>query len=128
MHKFITDHDETVEFKNGQMLHGDVILDKIKSLPKDFESLDKTKEPVLAYGEVTGHSHKLFRIGDHDGAIEAKVDMRVDKDGTIYFKLLEPAVLRHQEHHGRILPAGLYRSKVQREYDPFSKKIRQVAD
>ena len=37
--------------------HGDVILSKIEAIPDDAVSLGERKE--LAYGEVTGHAHRI---------------------------------------------------------------------
>lgn len=127
MHDFKTENKIELSFKNKQALHGDVIIEKIDELPCDFESLELEPKGVLAYGEVTGHSHKLFRMTDSPIA-GAAFDLRVTKDGVRLLKVVEPIEVRHQEHDPRVIPPGVYKIRIQREYDPFTKLARQVAD
>jgi len=103
------------------IMHGDLIIEKIKELPGRFLTLDKEPNNALAYGEQTGHIHQLS---------EGKFDIRIDNENhnNRYLRLLEPISLKHQEHKEIILPPGNYRSRIQKEYDPFTKKIREVAD
>lgn len=128
MHDFKTENKVNLIFEYKQALHGDVIIEKIDKLPKEFDKLEKEPKDTLAYGEVTGHSHKLFRMSDLpvDGA--AAFDLRVSPDGFRYLKVAEPVEVRHQEHDPRVIPPGIYRIGIQREYDPYTKLIRQVAD
>lgn len=114
--------------KATQQLHGDVIVEKLQSLPEDFDSLEKSKDSCLAYGEQTGHLHKLFRMPDREGAELPAFDLRIGKDGIRFLKVNEPIELKHQEHTVRVIPPGIYKSHIQREYDPFLKIARQVAD
>lgn len=112
--------------KTGQALHGDVVIEKINNLPENFESLPSDQEPVLAYGEVTGHSHRMFRMTE--GSDLPGVVLKTGTDGVKFLHVIEPVVLRHQEHDPRIISPGFYKIGIQREYDPFTKLIRQVAD
>ncbi len=97
--------------------HGDILLTRIDSLPEG-EELKHDGEYVLAYGEITGHAHRLTSEG-----------MKVVKcDGIIYMSLVIPAPLTHEEHKTIEIPAGIYRLNHEREYDPFLEAVRSVAD
>jgi hypothetical protein len=110
------------EIKLGEWgMHGDVIIQRVDSVPVDFEELDKEPNSCLAYGEATGHAHKLF-----DGEFDVRIDK--DNESVRHLKVVKPVALRHQEHKEIILKPGNYITRIQREYDPFGKKIREVAD
>jgi hypothetical protein len=128
MHAFRTANPIELKFKQRQALHGDVIIEKIDDLPEGFESLPKSEDGCLAYGEVTGHSHKLFRMTDPDLPTSVGFDLRHGPDGIKFLVVKEPVEVRHQEHDPRIIPPGIYRTGIQREYDPFTKRARAVAD
>lgn len=115
------------ESKIGDVImHGDVFLTKVEALPEDFEKMKKSKDDCLAYGEATGHHHKLFRFGEESGA--AAFDLRISKNGDRYLKVLEPTILKHQEHRPIEIEPGNYNIGIQREYDPFEKLTRKVID
>jgi hypothetical protein len=128
MHAFKTKNSKELEFKRPQALHGDVIIEKIKSLPKDFEEMEKLEDDCLAYGEATGHSHKLFRMMDPELPTAVSFDLRIAKDGTRYLHVENKTELRHQEHDPRVIPPGDYKISIQREFDPFEKLTRKVTD
>lgn len=105
------------------VLHGDVIIQRVDKLPEDFSKLATEPKNALAYGEVTGHVHQL------QGVQGADFDLRVNEQTKERFlRIVEPTALKHQEHGPIILLPGDYKVGIQREYDPFSKLIRQVAD
>lgn len=106
----------------GYALHGDVILFMVAEQPADFAALPKEKNDALAYGELTGHVHKI--IGE-PGDFELKVD---EAKQTRHLRVVRPVTLKHQEHSPIKLPPGDYRIGIQREYDPFTKLIRPVVD
>lgn len=103
-------------------LHGDVIVTRIEQLPAEFETLEQEPMSALAYGEVTGHVHQL------QGTPEKDFKLRVTKTGERLLRVINPVALKHQEHGPIILRPGDYKTGIQREYDPFQKLIRQVAD
>src|SRR5258708_37973307 len=71
-----------------QMQQGDVILKKITELPAGVKKAKRDNgDIVLAYGEVTGHRH---RICDVDA-------MFYEKDGMFYLKKDKPVTLIHEE-------------------------------
>jgi hypothetical protein len=121
--EFRTDLEQDATFKKiGQDgLHGDVIIRKTK-FGKDFDRLERVQDACLAYGELTGHSHKIF--GNPED-----FDLRQDPvTKERHLRVVKPVMLRHQEHTPVKLPPGDYKIGIQREYDPFSKLVRQVAD
>ena len=101
-------------------LHGDVILERIDSLPKDFKKMAKSKDGALAYGEATGHLHQLQGEG---------FELRECPNTRVKFlRIVEPTDLKHQEHSPIKLPPGDYKIGIQQEYDPYEKLKRQVID
>lgn len=74
---------------------------------------------ILAYGEVTGHSHAI---------LEADVTMYLP-EGSSNIKLLDAptgATLYHDEHDPIALPPGKYDVFIQTEYHPT--ELRRVID
>ena len=95
-----------------QYRHGDLLIVSVNEIPKEVEAKEGL---VLAYGEVTGHAHRMD-IGD----------LFETKDGKLYLRLKEAGKLTHEEHKKIDLPKGNYQVIRQREYSP--ERIRQVAD
>jgi hypothetical protein len=102
---------------------GDVLLVRVDAIPQDATPCELAGDDVvLAYGEVTGHAHKL----------EAKTVKPFAKgavwsaDAERFIQALDGATLRHEEHSAVVLPPGNYRVIQQREYTP--EEIRRVAD
>ncbi|PWT78456.1 MAG: hypothetical protein C5B60_01100 [Chloroflexi bacterium] len=86
---------------------GDVLIESIAAIPLEAELREGS--PILAYGEATGHSHR----------VEAPENAQVwVLYGQLYLKLLETATVVHDEHGPITLPAGAYRVWQQREYTP----------
>lgn len=103
---------------------GDVKIKMIDTLPEGEKKDAKDKgEAVLAYGEVTGHRHRViegevnfFTIGESQNMFSPKfLEVISDK-----------AVVVHEEHTEIPLVKGLYEISIQREY--FPEEIRNVAD
>jgi hypothetical protein len=112
-HDFKTANEETVEFKTlgDEGLHGDVILTKVEH-GDEFLSFPIVGDSALAYGEVTGHSHKIF--GEPQD-----YELREDpKTKTRHLRVVNPVSLRHQEHNPVKLPPGDYRIGIQRNMIP----------
>jgi len=96
---------------------GDVLISQIEAFPQG--SWTKRETGVVAYGEATGHSH---RVCVEDGAevleTEGGVFVRVTAEGGVS--------IVHEEHRAIVLPRGDYRVTIQREYAP--EEIRYVRD
>lgn len=101
-----------------QFRHGDVFLVEVPSLPKQVAAIPFDGDTILAYGEVTGHAHR----------IDARAKVSLWDAGAQRYLVVESesAPLTHEEH-GRIdLPKGVYEVRIQRVYAPDA--IRNVAD
>lgn len=96
--------------------HGDVLLHQ-DSIPEGVQIL---KTDILASGEHTNHHHRLHE-GDYTVYEEPKTKVK-------YLRVVEPATLRHEEHHARVIPPGTYRIGIVREYSHWDEEARQVAD
>jgi hypothetical protein len=96
---------------------GDVLISQIEGLPEGDRK--KRESGVVAYGEATGHSH---RVCVEEGAevleIGGGVYVRVTAEGGVS--------IVHQEHRAILLPQGEYRVTIQQEYTPG--EIRNVRD
>lgn len=95
--------------------HGDVLVVVTEAIPADAI---RRPVPILARGEATGHSHRI------EDPTTAEV---FDFDGSGYLRVLgSGARLVHDEHLPIVLPPGVYRFWMQREYSP--KEIRRIVD
>lgn len=94
---------------------GDVFIIATPNLPR----LGRVQRPpVLAEGEVTGHTHSLA-----DPASGHIFSVR----GELYLEVVaDSATIVHEEHAPVTLPRGGYAIRIQREYSP--REIRQVVD
>ena len=95
--------------------HGDVIIVAADAIPADAIRRPTT---ILARGEATGHSHRI------EDPKSAEV---FDRDSIGYLRVTaRQARLVHDEHHPIVLPRGIFRFWMQREYTP--KEIRRIVD
>ena len=107
----------------GQIAQGDVLLVPIDALPvtAERETIHPSNLTVLAYGEVTGHAHRVHGETRH---------FRDTKQEHIsYLQVIGKDVsLKHEEHGPHALTTGgLYQVVKQREF-PREAPPRQVAD
>lgn len=100
--------------------HGDVVLFKVQDSESTHQEGVLTKELVLEHGEVTGHAHRLA------GEIEVVAENEAKKQIT--FKVLDKAVLTHEEHDRIVLEKGIYLKTSQVEYNPFDDMIQWIRD
>ncbi|HEY0734376.1 MAG TPA: hypothetical protein VGD69_05680 [Herpetosiphonaceae bacterium] len=95
--------------------HGDVLIAAISKMPADAKPRPGT---ILAYGEITGHSHRLQNPESAE---------LWEAGGRLFLRILsESATVVHEEHKPITLPRGTYRVWMQREYTPA--EIRTVVD
>ena len=109
---------------NGTMIRqGDVLLVKVEKMPKGKAVPLDGGRVILAYGEVTGHSHSI--AGEKATLFEC-----VDETSKKTERFLEVkeggAELQHQEHDAHWLQEGTYEVRQQNEYHP--EEIRKVRD
>lgn len=95
---------------------GDVLIKRIKAVPQPTAKVRESG--ILAFGEVTGHCHKVENLNQAE-VLECGKDM--------YLRVSDGGVrIVHDEHNPITLPAGDYQITIQREYSPEA--IRNVAD
>lgn len=101
-------------------MHGDVLVFGEGAMPPEFSQWPIVKDNCLAYGEATGHVHKL---------IGGKFELRENPATKVrHLKVVDTVMLKHQEHRPIEIAPGQYRIGIQREYDPYEKLIRKVVD
>lgn len=94
---------------------GDVLFTSIVALPKG--ETKKRTDGAVAYGEVTGHSHRLAEDNSKTSEVLEIGDglfVHVSENGIS----LSGATFVHEEHGPITLPPGNYRVTIQREYTP----------
>ena len=93
--------------------HGDLLI-KEAQIPADAKEVE---DLVLAYGETTGHKHKL--VG------QVQVFESADQK---YIHVEQSAQLVHEEHNPITIQEGDYVVVHEREFDPFLESIVRVRD
>ena len=83
--------------------HGDVVIEKVEAIPES-KLLEGRKE--LAFGEVTGHAHRVD-VGE----------LFETKEGQLYLKVDRLAHLTHEEHKTVTLNPGCYKVTIKRQYN-----------
>ena len=104
-----------------QSRQGDIFFERVAKLPS--KGLKKKTDAILAYGEMTGHSHKITTaISD--------CESYVDEQGDIYIRSNKDIAVGHDEHSTITLPANEWICvSRQREYSPLeASRERRVAD
>lgn len=95
---------------------GDVLLTKVAVLPK---TLKPKKDNIVAYGEVTGHSH---RFSSTDQIVYQTLA------GQLFAKVKKQTSLIHEEHNTLEIDPGIYKVGAEREFDYFENELRGVVD
>lgn len=117
----------------GLIRQGDVILIPTTKKPSARAKvvLDNGRT-ILAYGEVTGHSHEVVTadvtapaVTHNDDRVPAQ-QLFEEPDGLRLLVIKAPCALTHQEHSTAELPIGSFRVVRQCEWD--AEQIRRVAD
>lgn len=104
-----------------QSRQGDIFFERVSKLPS--KGLKKKTDAILAYGEMTGHSHSITTpISD--------CESYVDEQGDIYIRSDKDIAVGHDEHNTITLPANEWICVTrQREFDVLSSsRERRVAD
>ena len=95
--------------------HGDVLIASVGRIPNGVRRLPGA---VLAWGEITGHSHRI----EDDRSAELYA-----RDDVMYIRVTAPeARLVHEEQLPIVLPQGDYKFWFQREYTPEA--IKRIID
>lgn len=96
---------------------GDVLLVRVESLNAQAKKDSHEPSIVLAYGEVTGHAH---RLSAPEGIAAYSFN------GDTFVQLTQPGRVTHEEHDPIALSPGTYKVVRQREYTP--ERIVRVSD
>src|SRR5688500_14129073 len=101
---------------------GDVLMKPISEFPQGERVLDgQMTSRILAYGEATGHAHRLADTADN--AVEVFRILNV-----IYMNVKRPTMLLHEEHKTIEIPPGKYEIGIVRETDHMEGITRRVFD
>lgn len=98
--------------------HGELVLAPVDA---DMQGAVKKENYIVSHSE-TGHHHVLnggCMVLEREGKDPL---VQVDKDTSITHKK------GHDRHDDLPVPAGMYRVLKKKEYDPFSKVMREVFD
>lgn len=104
---------------NGIARQGDVLVIPAKTLGRSLPETAKNVKPILAYGEVTGHSHQV--IGD-----TAQCFADDEKGLPDYIRAEEDTKFMHDEHS--VLPIQKGDSFVYRQKEFVDGAIQNVRD
>lgn len=94
---------------------GDILFIRVDALPAD---LQKSKDLIVAHGEVTGHAHRV--------KMAAGVSLLEDAAGSKFVEAETGWEITHDEHGPIQFEAGKWETRRQREYSPEA--IRKVID
>jgi hypothetical protein len=112
-----------MERKSNIYRHGDVLLRRVDRPEKLKEDATQKDSHVVAYGEQTGHHHRLTGI---DGA---KINALKGSDERVYVEIVGGlATLSHEEHSALKIPPGFYEITIEQEFDYFERASRRVVD
>lgn len=89
-----------------QYRQGDVLLQKVESLPKQAKRQNASDRIILAHGEVTGHAH----------AISSTQALSFTWGDQSFILARNGATVVHEEHAPILLEPGFYEVIRQREY------------
>ena len=88
--------------------------------------------PVLAFGEVTGHKHQIHMKEMLD---KAEVTLHMGYNGKAgedvpsgFVVQNENVILTHEEHHPLELPPGKYIVHIVQEFNHITRRAQNVAD
>lgn len=100
---------------------GDVCLIEVDGIPAGAKDETPEGDVILAYGEVTGHAHRIVQT-------TAAPKVRIwSAAGERFIQLVEQgAALTHEEHAAVVLERPIYRQLFQTE--ERGEEVRRVAD
>lgn len=122
-----------------QVRQGDVLLTPSRHTEKQIKAIAELHHEgsaILAYGEATGHHHKIeqnARVYKGEALVQLALDEGVitDRDGLNPLDLMwivvdEPTTLTHQEHDAIEILPNTYWKVPQRQYTPQA--VQRVQD
>ena len=121
---------------------GDVVMLKVEddyfkdNVGKSEESVSYNTQshnnPILAFGEVTGHKHQIHMKEMLDKA-EVTLHMGYRREAGVdvpqgFIIQNENVILTHEEHDPLELPPGKYIVKIVQEFNHITRRAQNVAD
>lgn len=103
---------------NDHMLRQGDVLVIVSDVPAEAIDEDRGERAVLAYGEATGHAHAIYTP-------QARMVQTPKK--ARFLRLVEPSMLKHEEHTHLLLDQPGYRVLRQTEWTD-AQEPRAVAD
>lgn len=98
---------------------GDVIVEKVDSIPSSAVEKEVVSKIVLAQGSATGHAH----------VINDTTNVKVFSEGDdMYLSVSKETVLSHEEHNSITVEPGNYQIRKVKEFDHFAEEVREVQD
>ena len=98
---------------------GDVLLFPVAKLPEGAKEVAVKGDVILAYGEVTGHAHRIKQT--------EKPSARVfDVGAERYIQIAERIALTHEEHSAIFLDAGVHKQVWQ--FEEKRAELQRVSD
>ena len=123
----------TIPASPKQVRQGDVLLEPVGVAPKNLKPVKSGTMVVIAFGEVTGHAHRLELLdapeAERDGVEIPQKDWikeLQDEANNRYFEVTRAATVWHEDHGYVTLAPGMYRYVPQVEGSPEGE--RQVLD
>ena len=107
--------------KNAHIIRqGDVLLIEVASLPDGAKDVTPDGDVILAYGEVTGHAHRIAQT-----RMAPKVRVW-DAAGERFIQRVTDAAITHEEHAPAVVERKFYQQIYQVE--ERGREVRRVAD
>ena len=95
--------------KFWQVRHGDLTICRARNLFAKAAPVPPEEQGILAYGEATGHAHRLSTREINKGREALWFEVKAEAG---------QARVSHEEHRTIALPPGFYRSVPKRQYTP----------
>ena len=139
--------EEKKKIKYTKYQQGDVVMYKLDDEDfKTFSNKDKNSsdydivnysgqtntKAVFAFGEVTGHTHRVEMsemLKDAGVSLHMDYNRKAGVDVPNAFEVHNESVeLQHEEHDTITLPPGNYVVKIVREFNHITRRAQYVAD
>ena len=142
--KVVKNENKPVEYVKYQQ--GDVVMFKVNDEDfKKYNNENKSGEypiahyngntnskAVLAFGEVTGHTHRVEMsemLEEAGVSLHMNYRQKAGKDVPQSFQVKNKSVeLQHEEHDTITLPPGNYIVRIVREFNHITRRAQYVAD
>lgn len=98
--------------------HGDVIFQKVDSIPQGLKKQKAKKNFIIEKGEGV-HTHTF---------IDGDCEIFISDSGEIYLQAKTPITIDHEEHKQMVIEPGIYKKVIEREFDYETMESRRTID